>query len=150
MAALLVSCGKDDGPEDTTIDAGTLECERDDQSKPENAIALAADAPESGYVCPEGDRDWYKVEVPTGETILNVSLGMAVPLSPVEASYTLWTIDPEGGPGSVAAAPPFTAVGEALENERRRRPERAQQHQGIRHRVELRADRHRLRDLPWR
>jgi hypothetical protein len=116
MAALLVSCGKDDGPEDTTIDAGTLECERDDQSKPENAIALAADAPESGYVCPEGDRDWYKVEVPTGETILNVSLGMAVPLSPVEASYTLWTIDPEGGPGSVAAAPPFTAVGEALEN----------------------------------
>jgi hypothetical protein len=116
VGVVAVGCGKDDGPKETALDAGTLECERDDVSKPELASALSFDEAQDGYICPEGDRDWYKVEIPGGETILDVSLAMAVPLSPVEASYALWTIDPEGGAGSVVAAPAFTAVGETLDN----------------------------------
>lgn len=118
MLLVASGCGKDDGNQGTTLDAGVVQCERDDISKPENAAALSAgaDEPQTGYVCPEGDRDWYTVEVPTGETILNVSLKMGVALSPVEANYTVWTIDEEGQPGSVAAAPPFTAVGSDLQN----------------------------------
>lgn len=115
-ALVFAGCGNGEEQKDITLDAGTVQCERDDHSKPENAAALPANAPTTGYVCPEGDRDWYKIEVPTGQTILDVSLAMAVPLSPVEASYTVWTIDDEGGAGNVAAAPPFTAVGTALEH----------------------------------
>ncbi len=120
LALLFVGagCGKNTGNHSVGLDAGVVQCQRDDISKPENAQPLSTTAtdPQTGYICPEGDRDWYKVEVPTGQTILNVSLKMAVPLSPVEANYSVWSIDNSGQPGSVVAAPRFTAVGEALDN----------------------------------
>src|SRR5699024_4608486 len=81
-------CGKNDARPNTQIDAGVLVCERDEHSKPEQAVPLAVDTAQSGYICPEGDRDWYQIEVPSDQTVVNISLAMAVPLSPVEISYS--------------------------------------------------------------
>jgi|GEM_PF-1414447 len=109
-------CSPDEGGGDITIDAGILSCQRDEHSRPETALSLGVDTAQNGYICPQGDRDWYKIEVPADETVLQISLGMTIPLSPVEINYTVWTPDAQGGPGSVAAAPFFTGVGSQLDN----------------------------------
>lgn len=111
-----VGCSGDEGEGDLVIDAGILSCQRDEHSKPEAAVPLGVGTPESGYICPEGDRDWYTLEIPADKTVLEVSLAMDIPLSPVEINYTVWTINEAGKPGSVAAAPPFTSVGSELQN----------------------------------
>lgn len=109
-------CAKDEEVDGLELDAGLLSCQRDENSQPESAQSLAVETPQEGYICPAGDRDWYLIDIPSEQTVLDVALAMDVPLSPIEPNYTVWTLDEEGGPGSVAAAPPFTSVGAELEN----------------------------------
>jgi hypothetical protein len=110
-----VGCGE--GGDDTPVlDAGTTECERDDQSVPENAAEVTFDQEIEGFVCPRGDRDWYSLTIPQDQSIARVQLQMDVALSPVEPNYTIWSIDGEGQPDEVVASPEFTSVGRQIDS----------------------------------
>jgi hypothetical protein len=99
----------------TTLDAGSVQCERDEQSHPEDAVSITAGEEHEGFICPRGDRDWYGIEIPAGETILNVSLQMAISLSPVELTYAVFSVDGEGNADEIVATPQATAVGLELD-----------------------------------
>ena len=114
-ALFLAGCGQ--GGEDTPErDAGVTECQRDDQTDSANAAELTVEQETEGFICPRGDRDWYAFSIPNEESIVRVQLQMDVALSPVEPSYTIWSIDDQGEPDEVVASPEFTSVGRELDS----------------------------------
>lgn len=111
----LAACSNPPAENNNTIDPGESKCARDDSKDPATAADLAVGEPLEGYVCPVEDEDWYKVNVPAGNALFGIQLALSAPLSPVEPSYSLWSINAAGEPDIVVAQPPSTGIGEALD-----------------------------------
>lgn len=92
---------------------GRSQCRRDMINEPSASQNLASGETVQGYLCPQEDQDWYRIEVPASDTIIKVNLSLRG-LSPVQPTYNIFT--EEGGePGVLAASPPATETGVALE-----------------------------------
>jgi hypothetical protein len=71
------------------------------------AIDLAEKTEVEGHVCPTGDRDFYKITVPTGKKLLRVKLNHSVTKSPVALTYQLFNSAEQ----PVGLAPEWTGSG---------------------------------------
>ncbi len=108
LSLILPACSsKDEDPEE--IEPTEADCERDDQNEPATAAPLTADA-SSGFICPKDDRDWYSLSIPDTDQLVSVSLGMTVPLSPVDVTYSIFSLDEAGEPDVAVAQPPSDEV----------------------------------------
>jgi len=65
-------------------------CPWDTNDSSKNAENLPMDETTSGYICPPGDQDWYEFTVSAGNDLLNVSMTLDAPVSPVEVTYSIW------------------------------------------------------------
>lgn len=101
--ALSACSSKDEDPEE--IEPGAADCERDEQNEPANAVPLTSDAA-SGFICPKDDQDWYSLSIPSSDQLVSVNLGMTVPLSPVDITYAIFSLDEAGEPDTAVAQPP--------------------------------------------
>lgn len=134
VAAVFATAGADCGGPTDEPDAGDggpeRVCEHDSYNGPEAAGDLEAAASgsgftASGFVCPVEDRDWYHLNVPGGDHLLNVTLSIRGPGSPVEPTYAVYECDeacvaspPEDGTASCCearVAPLPAEVGQAAE-----------------------------------
>lgn len=86
----LSACG-DDMP--MMPDAGALVCMQDLSIGPDTAEALMTGTDAMGFLCPEVDEDWYRFEVPAAEPILRIELNIDNARSPVEATYSIASVD---------------------------------------------------------
>lgn len=114
----LVVAGCDGGSdsEDDDGEEGVATCEHDEANSPDQAVALGVGESGSGFICPEGDEDWYEVETESERSILGVSLEMSTELTGVSPTYAIWSTE-EGQPDEVVATPPSDTSGKALELE---------------------------------
>ncbi len=137
LAVALATAGADCGGPGDDPDAGDAApertCQHDGYNGPESAGDLAPGAvgnerTASGWVCPIEDRDWYRLSVPEGDHILNVTLAIRGPLSPVQPTYAVYECDEacvadppaDGTPACCAArvAPLPAEVGQAADTGR--------------------------------
>ena len=121
----LAGCGDDD---DTDGGEGEGEgCQQDQTDTPDDAVALAshtteecvaAEPPEDctaeGYICPEGDKDYYGITIPDA-SLLRVQLILTAPLnlSNVNIQYSLYDVAGEVlafGGATVPAGVPLNEV----------------------------------------
>lgn len=110
---LAAACSEPSENNGTTIDPGTSQCEHDELLGPETAGALTVGESTEGFVCPVEDEDWYKLTVPTSDKLFTIGLELSAPLSAVEPSYALWSIN-GGQPDVAVAQPPSTQIGAKL------------------------------------
>ncbi|MCC6746238.1 MAG: hypothetical protein IT371_01180 [Deltaproteobacteria bacterium] len=99
------SSGGDGGAEDDG-GGGTGTCTGgvDKSIDPDTAIDLAATKAEKGYVCPQGDQDYYKITVPQGHKLAHIKLTNTAALPVVNLTYLLLDQNKK----TVAAAPTIT------------------------------------------
>lgn len=112
---LIAACSNDPTTNNSIVDPGQSKCERDESSDPTSAAAFTVGEELEGYVCPVEDEDWFKLTVPAGNALFGIQLALSAPLSPVELSYSLWSIKADGTPDIVVAQPPSTGIGQALD-----------------------------------
>ena len=55
----------------------------------ETAFDLAEGETKEEYICPQNDRDFYKVEVPAGKKLLRIKMQHTAPTTPVTLTYRL-------------------------------------------------------------
>ncbi len=72
-----------------------------------SALSLSEGATAKGHVCPAGDKDYFKITVPSGKKLVKIDLQAVVANTPVDLTYRL--MDSQGG--LVAQAPIWTASG---------------------------------------
>ena len=60
------------------------------------AQSLNADSQLTGYVCPNGDRDFYQITIPQGDDLLTVRLQQTAQISSVAPVYQI--LDASGAP----------------------------------------------------
>ncbi|MEM6928842.1 MAG: hypothetical protein AAF602_18025, partial [Myxococcota bacterium] len=94
--------GESDGPTDPEDSGTTAVCAFDDDS----VVDLALDAPTEGFLCPLGDIDTYRIQMPPTARLLRVSAAIDSIVSPVQVTWTVFAED-----GTTALASP--AAGEA-------------------------------------
>lgn len=113
-AALLLAsaCGEDGGnAADAGPDSGEA-CSWDEDDDPSAAGVLASGTAVEGYVCPQGDQDWYAINVPQSSDLLRVDLELDAPVSPLNLTYGVWDaaalevlLSPESSESVTAGAP---------------------------------------------
>jgi hypothetical protein len=79
--------GKQDA--DAGPDSGEA-CQWDEDSEPATAGQLSFDSAVEGFICPQGDQDWYAFTVATGSELLRVDLSVDAPVSPLNLTYGVW------------------------------------------------------------
>lgn len=88
--ALLGGCDdKSQQEADAGPDSGTA-CPWDEDDDPTAASTLTPGVPVEGYICPQGDQDWYALTVPNGSDLLRVDLQLDGPVSPLNLTYGVW------------------------------------------------------------
>lgn len=114
---LVVACSDPAADNNTVVDPGMSECERDELKDAASAGELTLGEPLEGYVCPVEDEDWYNVTIPPGNALFGIQLGLSAQLSAVEPSYTLFRKTASGGVDEMGAVaqPPSTGIGQALD-----------------------------------
>lgn len=91
LLAMCAACIPQDNPRDVeVIDDDDPACQHDSLDSPEAAGELAPVA--EGYLCPMGDRDWYRISVPDEHGIVDVSLSAGTG-SPVQPTYSIYECD---------------------------------------------------------
>jgi len=118
LLALLIlpalSCSdEEEEPVEITPDDPEALCVRDEINEPSQAQNLAFGETIEGYLCPQEDRDWYRIDVPPSDTIIKINLSLPG-MSPVQPTYNIFTVE-NGEPGELVAAPPATEIGVNLE-----------------------------------
>ena len=112
ILAASLGCGGGSGAD---ANPGVPECQRDESEGPESAVSVTVGQQVEGYLCPVEDEDWYLVELPSGTGLLGVELSMSSTITPVEPTYSVWSMNGAGEPDTVAAAPAADAIGAALD-----------------------------------
>jgi hypothetical protein len=105
---LLAGCpGNGDDPDDGNGNGeGVLACTFDHGDTAADATPLDSGGEQvSGFLCPDGDEDWFRIDVTAAAPRLSIALQMDGPLSPVSPTYVV-RVDDGGAPGAVVATPP--------------------------------------------
>ncbi len=117
MAGLLVAmtaggCGGDSG-----VDAnqGVPECQRDESEGPDTAVDVTVGQQIEGYLCPKEDEDWYRVELSPDTGLLEVNLAMTSTITPVEPTYSVWSMDESGEPIEAVTGADPNSIGGPLD-----------------------------------
>lgn len=118
MAMAMATACSDPGDEldgaDAGLPPGTASCERDENGRAEDAAPLTLGEVQTGYICPIGDIDWYSFDVPATDRVLNITLRMATPVSPVELTYAVHKREGQGASAVAVARPESTSIGAEL------------------------------------
>lgn len=109
-ALLWGACSEEAAPAE--VDEGVVSCERDDSQGPETAVELSGEV--TGFVCPPQDEDWYRFELGQDARLFEIALSMETPRSVVDPTYAVWSLDGDGAPDTVVAAPDPDDIGQAL------------------------------------
>lgn len=96
-------------PEDDPViengENGSVACVFDHGDSAEEAETIESGEEITGYLCPEGDEDWFRFEVPDQSRLVDIELDMGGPISPVDPTYVV-RVDDDGSAGDVVATPP--------------------------------------------
>jgi hypothetical protein len=108
LLAALFACDSDSGGNDGS--GGGRGCPGNANVDPQSASELAPEKEAQGYLCPLGNQHWFRIQVPAGQPVVNVSLRNDTPLSQVKLSYTIRDADGQTG---VDQSPPPQPLGNA-------------------------------------
>jgi hypothetical protein len=106
--AWLPGCGTGDGgdmAEDGEPDPGN--CIEDNASDSMTAIALMSGMKATGMICPKGDLDYYSIDVPAGNTLIDVSVGFPSSVTKVNLEVQLY------GPDGMTPTPNGNLIGKS-------------------------------------
>jgi hypothetical protein len=102
-SALATSCTPVEPP--PGVDSGPIDqCQTDLNFSAETADDLALATEVSGFLCPQRDDDFYRIQVPNDGTVMRVHLYMTTNITPIEPAYTILTGD--GEPTGISASDP--------------------------------------------
>ncbi len=100
---------EEDPPENGNDEEGVTPCTFDHADSAADAELLVDGQQTSGFLCPEGDEDWFRIEVSAARPLVSIELEMDGPISPVSPTYVVRR-DLDGEVGDVVASPPATAT----------------------------------------
>ncbi len=83
-------CKDDETAATPETDSGTESaCPWDDNDDRAHAEAVAAGSEITGHMCPLADEDWYGFQIPAGQNLVTITLGLA-DVTPLNLVYYIW------------------------------------------------------------